>query len=324
MPVRRLGRRGDLRLLVSSGLHRYLRSHAADFDVAHVHLCRDLITTQGCRVLHRAGVPIVAQTHGMLTPARSTAFRAFDRVLMRPAVQLAATTLILWPGEQDQVDGVAGRRANTRPIRNAVDVGDRSWAPSQPPVVLFAARLHARKQPQLFVRLAAIVHAEFPEVRFVIAGPDQGEEATVRALIESLGLQDIVRVIGGIPRDLLLDRMTSATIYALPSLDEPFPISAMEAMAIGLPTVLTAQSGISEIAARQGAAVIAAPELDATAAAVLDLLRHPERHQELGRRGRELCSTAFSRASLGATLLSCYESVERPGRGRRAAGAVGP
>ena len=229
---------------------------------------------------------------------------------------------MLWPGETDQLQRVLGRPATTRPIQNAVDVGDRSWVPSESPVILFAARLHPRKQPQLFVRLAARVHEEFPAARFVIAGPDQGECAPVRELIDSLGLGDVVDVVGGVPRELLLDRMTSAMVYVLPSLDEPFPVTAMEAMAIGLPTVLTEQSGISEIARRRRAAIVVKPELDATADAVLELLRQPERQQEFGRNGRQLVTTVFSRASLGASLLACYESVGRPDLRLRTNGTV--
>ncbi len=323
LPVHNPARGGtDLRLLISPAIHRWLRRHGDAFDVAHVHLCRDLITTFGARALHRRGVPIVTQSHGMLTPARSRAFRAFDAAALRPALRTAAMGLTLWPGEQDQLDEALGRHARTRPVYNAVDVGERTWMPSEPPVVLFAARLHARKQPQLFVQLAARVHAEFPAVRFVIAGPDQGEEAAVRALVDASGLADVVRITGGMPRDLLLDRMTTASLYVLPSLDEPFPISAMEAMAVGLPSVLTEQSGISGMAAQHDAAVIAAPDLDATTDAVLDLLRHPERWAGLSERGRQLCSTVFSRASLGETLVSCYSDVVSSGH-RAAAEVVG-
>jgi glycosyltransferase involved in cell wall biosynthesis len=312
LPVRYpTGRRTDLRFVMSAQLQRFLRTHAASYDVAHVHLCRDLVTTFATRTLHKAGVPIVTQTHGMLTTTGNPGFRVFDRVLTRPALARAARSLLLWPGEQAQLDAVLGRPARTTLIRNAVDVGAHSWSPSDPRVVLFAARLHPRKQPRLFVRLAQRVHREFPEVQFVLAGPDQGEEIAARALISSLGLASAVRVTGGMPREELLELMATSSVYVLPSLDEPFPISALEAMAIGVPTVLTAQSGVSELAARRGAARIGVPDLDGMTDAVLEVLRSPEQQRELSKLGREMCATDVSPDSLGAALINCYQSVRR-------------
>jgi glycosyltransferase involved in cell wall biosynthesis len=312
LPVRYpTGRRTDLRFVMSPQLQRFLRAHAASYDVAHVHLCRDLVTTLATRTLHKAGVPIVTQTHGMLTAASNPGFSVFDRVLMRPALARVSRSLLLWPGEQEQLDSVLGRPARTTLVRNAVDVGAHSWSPSDPRVVLFAARLHPRKQPRLFVRLAQRVHREFPEVQFVLAGPDQGEEIAARALISSLGLASAVRVTGGMPREELLELMATSTVYVLPSLDEPFPISALEAMAIGVPTVLTAQSGVSELAARRGAARIGVPDLDGMTDAVLEVLRSPEQQRELSKLGREMCATDVSPDSLGAALINCYQSVRR-------------
>jgi glycosyltransferase involved in cell wall biosynthesis len=312
LPVRYpTGRRTDLRFVISPQLQRLLRANAGTYDVAHVHLCRDLVTTFATRTLHKSGVPIVTQTHGMLTAAGNLGFRAFDRALMRPALARASRSLLLWPGEQEQLDAVLGRPAPTTLVRNAVDVGAHTWNPSDPPVVLFAARLHARKQPRLFVRLAQRVHREFPEVRFVVAGPDQGEEVPVRALVSSLGLTSVVRVTGGMPREELLELMATSSVYVLPSLDEPFPISALEAMAIGVPTVLTAQSGVSELAGRRGGARIAVPDLDGMTDAVLEVLRSPEKQRELSKLGREMCATDLSPDSLGAALTNCYESVRR-------------
>jgi glycosyltransferase involved in cell wall biosynthesis len=312
LPVRYpIGRRSDMRFVMSPQLQRFLRAKASSYDVAHVHLCRDLVTTFATRTLQKAGVPIVTQTHGMLSPAGNPGFRAFDQLLTRPALRRAARSLILWPGEQEQLDAVAGRPVDTVLVRNAVDVGEHSWTPSDPPVVLFAARLHARKQPRLFVRLAQRVHREFPDVRFVIAGPDQGEEVAVRALVSSLGLSPFVQITGGMPREQLLDLMAKSTVYVLPSLNEPFPITAMEAMAIGLPTVLTRQSGVSELAGQRGGALLAFPDLDSTADAVLEVLRSPLRQRELSKLGREMCATDLSRASLGRALTDCYTSVVR-------------
>jgi glycosyltransferase involved in cell wall biosynthesis len=304
-----LRRRSDIRFVSSPRLQRFVRERAGSYDVAHVHLCRDLVTTVASRTLAKAGVPMVTQSHGMLSLSRGPGHLAFDTLLTRPALRRAGRYLILWPEEQQQIDAVLRHRADTLLVRNAVDVGAYTWTPSDPPVVLFAARLHARKQPQLFVRLAERVHSQFPEVRFVIAGPDQGEEVAVRALISSLGLSSVVSVLGGMPREQILELMATATVYVLPSLNEPFPITALESMAIGLPTVLTNQSGISEFAARRGGALVVAPEVDDMADAVLQLLRSPEEQRVVSKQGRELCATEFSRESLGRSLEACYASL---------------
>src|SRR5262245_41589219 len=68
--------------LYSTSMHRWLRRVAAEFDVVHVHLARDLVPMAAARRLLRRGVPLVAQTHGMVRPDARLIARQIDRFAM--------------------------------------------------------------------------------------------------------------------------------------------------------------------------------------------------------------------------------------------------
>lgn len=300
-----------LGLVLAPQLLMKLNAAASSFDIAHVHLCRDFVTAPGATLIRRAGVPVLAQSHGMLTPPRNSAFRLYDQLLLRRAMSVASMNLVLWPAEEPLLRSIAGSAVHAVQIHNAVDVGGRRWADPATPIVLFAARLHARKQPCLFIDMAAAVHRVRPDVRFVVVGPDQGEGATVIQRINDLGLTEVVELRGAMPREKLLDVMAASTIYVLPSLDEPFPLTAVEAMTIGVPTVLTTQSGISGLAAHKDAAVVAEPMLEQTVTAVLGLLGDRDARGRLGGHARLLAKEKFSLPSLGAALVAAYQTVTR-------------
>lgn len=154
------------------------------------------------------------------------------------------------------------------------------------PVALFAAVLEPDKAPEVLLDAWAAVTVRMPQARLVVAGRGPMEPA-LRARAGSLGLDGAVEFAGHLPRDVLRRRMDAATCLVLPSRSEGLPRVVIEALARGRPVVGTAAGGIPELV-QDGITgrLVPVDDASALAAALLDVLTHPERAAAMGAEGR--------------------------------------
>ncbi|HWZ22472.1 MAG TPA: glycosyltransferase family 4 protein [Cytophagaceae bacterium] len=112
--------------------------------------------------------------------------------------------------------------------------------------VLFMGRLTRQKGIDTFMNIAELIHEDFPEVQFVIAG--EGELRTeIEDRIESSIAVDNISLLGYLNSEEKNNLLAISDIFCMPSESEPFGLSALEAAAAGIPCVISKQSGISEV-----------------------------------------------------------------------------
>ena len=104
----------------------------------------------------------------------------------------------------------------------------------------------AQKGPGFFLQIAAKVLEQTDDVRFVMAGT--GEK--LRQLIESgafKGVGDKFHFTGFLNKDKVNELLSITDIYCMPSVSEPFGLSALEAAQFNIPAVISKQSGVAEV-----------------------------------------------------------------------------
>ncbi|MFJ6720015.1 MULTISPECIES: glycosyltransferase [unclassified Streptomyces] len=295
-------------LLASAG--RLVR----DADVVHVHLARDLVTLPVALAALRARKPLVLQTHGMVDPSGKLLAKVLDAVAVRRLLRGADAVLYLTPHEREGLDAVVGPPALDTAVRlvNGTPAQEERPAPTGAPRILYSARLQARKRPVDFVDAAPAVLAAHPDARFVVAGPDEGELAAVRARIAELGLDARFTVPGALSSAEVLAELRRAHVYVLPSVDEPFPMSVLEALAVGVPAVVTHSNGLARDIAAAGAGRAVEPGPAGVAEAVLALL-DPDANRSASLAARKLAARSFSMDAVLDTLLPVYASARGAG-----------
>ncbi|MCU1648150.1 MAG: glycosyltransferase [Nocardia sp.] len=299
--------------LRARGMTRWLRRHVREFDVVHVHLARDLVTLPAARIVRSAGVPLIVQTHGMIDPSDRLLARPLDRFWTVPILRSAAAVLHLTPREATDLAAVAGPGAELplRELHNGVPLpaADSPGAgPDGTPEVLYLARMHPRKRPELFVRLAARLHAEGVAARFAMVGPDEGAADPTRQLIDSLAAP--VRWEGPLPPQHTAERMARASVYVLASVDEPYPMSVLEAMARGLPVVVTDSCGLAPLIRENACGIVVrSDDLDSLTAAVRELLLQPHIRAEMGAAAARLVRDRLSMNGVAERLEQIYREA---------------
>lgn len=114
-------------------------------------------------------------------------------------------------------------------------------------IILFAGRVTMQKGPEYFLRAAKKVLEYEPNTKFVFAGGGDLLDDMVRLSCDlNLG-KNIFFHGGNYSRDDANKYFTMADVFVMPSVSEPFGIVPFEAIAKGTPTIISKQSGISEV-----------------------------------------------------------------------------
>ncbi|MCR4325710.1 MAG: glycosyltransferase family 4 protein [Patescibacteria group bacterium] len=113
-------------------------------------------------------------------------------------------------------------------------------------LVLFIGRITLQKGPDHFLRAAKRVLERNPQVLFIVSGAGDMEEQVMR-LAADLGIAGHVFFTGFLSGTERHEVYSSADLFVMPSVSEPFGIATLEAMRLGTPVLLSKQSGVSEV-----------------------------------------------------------------------------
>lgn len=292
--------------LGSPGLVKWFRAHARGFDIVHIHFGRDLVVLPVAVSARLQKVPYVLQTHGMVIPSRHPLVGPLDTVWTRRLLCDAAAVLYLTNKEREQLGEVA------RSLLRLVQLGN--GVPNYAPVsreagreeVLYVARMHPRKRPLLFVEMAKALLGEGIDVKFTMIGPDEGEGDALNRALEG---QSRISWDGPLPPAAIPRRLAEASIYVLPSEREPYPMALLEAMAVGLPVVVSADCGLAPLVRRARCGVVADGGVAAFADAVRVLLLDGPRATEAGELARQTAQSEFGMCAIGDQLVDLYDEL---------------
>ncbi len=252
-------------------------------DIVHVH---DWFGTEGAFALScRLKVPLVMTIHSTEYD-RSLGF-ANEEIVRRERFGLVHADLVIAVSRhlREQVIrryGVAPSRV--RVVYNAVrPPEDAPRRPAPGRLVVYIGRLAAMKGVDTFLRAAARVVPGFPDATFVIAGEGPERNQLLR-LSGWLGIGDRVWFLGRVDERERQELLSAASVFVLPSVVEPFGIAALEAMAAGVPTIVSKTSGVAEITG--SVFRVDFWDVEEFASRIAELLSYPTLQSALGEQGR--------------------------------------
>lgn len=304
-------------------LARWLRKHAQDYHLIHVHALFSHTSVAAARAARRAHVPYIIEPHGLLNRwgmemRRPLAKAISFRLVERPILERAAA--VLYSSQQEFLEARL-LRMNHQPlvIPNPVEIAPdamrrgsfRSANPelANRPLILFLSRLDPKKGIDLLLSAFAQVRKNSPDAILLMGG--NGDAGYVEGLKRSaamLGCADAVRWLGFLGGDRKISVLADADVFVLPSYSENFGVAVVEAMAAGVPVIVTDQVGLhQEISAAQAGFVVKcnAPELAETIRRSLD---SRQLRAALGANGRKL-AVQFSPETIAKRLLLSYQEI---------------
>ena len=176
---------------------------------------------------------------------------------------------------------------------------------SKDKVVTFLGRITMQKGPEYFVEAAAKVLKNNPNVRFVMAGSGDMMNKMILLAAER-GIADRFHFPGFQKGKQVYEMLKSSDVYVMPSVSEPFGISPLEAMQMGVPSIISKQSGCAEILTN----VIKTDywDIDAMADAINSIVTYPAMYQQLREDGlAEVNQITWDKA--GRKVIDIYNKV---------------
>lgn len=257
------------------------------FDLVHAH---DWVTYPAAQALSAAtGKPLVIHVH-------STEFDRSGPDVNQPVYEIerqgmhAAKAIIAVSHLTKRICveryGVAPEKVQV--VHNGIEPAAEADPPDPQPrrqrTVLFLGRLTMQKGPEYFVNAAQRVLERMSDVRFVVAGWGDMGPAMIQQVAQR-GMGGHVRFTGFLRGREVQQAYRMSDVYVMPSVSEPFGLTALEAVQHGVPVVLSNNSGAAEVLPR-GAMKLDYWDVDRMAEAVVSLLKYPQLGQELCHQAR--------------------------------------
>ena len=287
------------------------RVHGQKYDLVHAH---DWMTfPAGIEIARRAGAPLLVHVHSL---EYDRAGHGADRDIVSVEHQgLAAAARVIAVSYYTR--GLINRVHDTpldkiSVVHNGVYARETVEAyteqrTSTGPVVLFLGRVTFQKGPEYFVQAAARVLEHVPDAVFIMAG--SGDMLPrMKVLVEELGITESFRFPGFLRGAEVERAFSTADVYVMPSVSEPFGIAPLEAMSYDRPVIVSKQSGVSEVL--RNALKVDFWDVDKIASQIVALLELPELRQVIIERAREEIRHIHWDAA-AETLVPIYESVLR-------------
>jgi len=303
-------------LAFSPSMIRWVARHVRDFDLVVVRALFHPLSSEAARVAHRHRVPYLVTPHGMLS--RYT-FQHHNRLPKRLYWRLVESgTLehaagVRFTADAERRDAARlGLRIPTFVIPHPIEPGvlPLRRPDAQREHLLFLGRLDPVKGLDVLLPAFARLASMRPGATLVIAGAGKPRfERLLRSEVAHLVSAGAVRFAGFADESEKRILLEQAAALVLPSRQESFGMAVVEAMAAGVPVVVSPAVGIGEDIARAGAGLVVERDPRALAEVLDELLSDPEARMRMGEAGRRLVRERYSPSVVGPKIAAMYREM---------------
>ncbi|MBT4072239.1 MAG: glycosyltransferase [Chloroflexi bacterium] len=323
----------DIRLFGTGKLSRWWPGHspdmksaledeAADYDIVHIHEMWHHPHFAAARASRALGIPFVISPHGSLDPwalaLGGLKKRIYSRIWQRDILRNAAAAHGLTDTEANQIRDY-GFDGPVPVIPNGIDAGefqqtgDVAALEHRYPelkgkrVVLFLGRLHEKKGLDLLLEAFIRLHKTRPDTHLLIVGPDDGYRQTLEESIKRAGLS-AVTLTGPFGGDERVGALSRADVYALPSYSEGFSVGVLEALAAGIPSVISTFCYFPEVETA-GAGLVVKPKVNEVESALCKILDSPDLSATMGRSATDLVRRGYAWNTIAESYVEMYQAA---------------
>ena len=310
---------------ISFQLRHWLLKHVTEFHVVHIHALFSYTSIVAAVIARREGVPYVIRPLGVLNKWGMTNRRRTLKKLSLHWIEwpiLRSASAVHYTSKAEQLEaslahpGIASLPSAVIPLAiEAVNPSAESAVffakfpeASGRPIMLFLSRLDRKKGLELLLEAFARVRSSVDRSVLVIAGEGTpGYTAALRARADALNLNSDIIWAGFLSGDEKTAAFAAASVFVLPSFSENFGIAALEALAAGVPVILSDQVALSDEIRNAGAGLVAPCQAEPLAEKIITLLLDPELRRRFGANSVRLVQERFSMEAVGRALEDLYQ-----------------
>jgi glycosyltransferase involved in cell wall biosynthesis len=309
---------------VSLDLYRYLKAHSSDYDVIHCHGLWHFGSI--APFLVNKTVPKVITVHGVLDAwaLRQSRWKkqTMDFLVQKKFMARADLIHILNEDERQDVERYLGyKHPRVVLIPNGIEVSDFQTLPPRGQfrnefnisrdqrIVLFMSRLNSKKGLDLLLPAFRDYCRQHIDAVLVLAGSDDGYQQQAEQFIRQNGLEKQIRLVGMLTGETKLAALADADVFVLPSYSEGLSMAVLEAMAAGVPTVISDRVGLGRKVGQIQAACLTELNPEAICRNLDAVLHNATYADTLQKNARQLVQTKYEIKVVGNQLLQEYRNL---------------
>jgi glycosyltransferase involved in cell wall biosynthesis len=320
-------RRDFVSYKISFGLARWLNGNIHLFDVVHIHALFSFASTAASCIARRKKIPYVVRPLGVLNQwglehrrrfLKQLSLRFIELPILRHAAAIHFTTRAERSEAARAAGDTATRRSFVIPIPVKVkesengknDFVQKFPAAAGKKLILFLSRLDQKKGLELLFNAFVGVRRAEPESLLVISG--DGDSRYVESLhvqAERLGISANILWTGFLGPTNKANAFAAAAVFVLPSYSENFGIAAAEALAAGVPAIVSDQVALAQDVGNARAALIVQADEISLRTAMLRILADSELREQLSANARSAAARMFSHDAVGKSLEEQYRLI---------------
>lgn len=310
---------------MSRPLAHAVRRAIPEQDIVHIHMLYNFPSTVAAHYCRRAAVPYLVWPHGALDPYLFRRHRGrkwlYERLFEWRNLNRAAAIHFTAQEEEALVRplGLRARGVIAPPGVHAERYGDgpgrATFAELWPEtrgrrVVLFLGRLNFKKGLDLLAKAFGQLTRQRGDVHLLLAGPDNdGYGDAVRQWLETEGVLHRCTFTGMLVGSQKLAALSNADVFVLPSYTENFGVAVVEAMACGLPVVISNRVNIWREVAEAGAGLVVNCDASEVSRALDAVIEDPAARAVMSERARRLVAERFNWAAAGQRMVEVYHEI---------------
>lgn len=309
-------RQGPKFWMFSWPLRNWLYEHVPNYDLVHVHGLFAYTSLPACSAARRNGKPFIITPHGMLDPwclshkfwKKWPYYFFFERQNLHFASAVHATSAF-------EAEGIAnlGFDSKTHVIPLSVEIPvlpERYHKDVHNLSLLFMARIVPIKGLPILLQAVALLNTRGFFVTLNVVGQGSFEYLSeIKLMVSKLEISKCVRLLGFLDGVEKSQALADADVFVLPSQHENFSLATAEAMAAGLPVIVSDQVGIAREIMDADAGVVVPVSSPVALADAIETFRYSEYRNRIGANGRKLVEQKFSKKEFGESLLHLYNKA---------------
>lgn len=303
---------------------RELMGKISKADIVHIHGLWTLPTTMAGRFAYAQGRPYVITPHGMLdkwSMKRSRLKKGlYAALLERRNIELCAGLHFLNDEEAAEAHSFIGAQ-KTFVIPNGIDMAVFSKAPGAidlqtiypdiraSTVVLFLGRIHEKKGLDILIPALKKTLDQGVDVHLLIAGPDEGGyQGQIERLVDQYGVRHAVTFTGEVHDEKKQVLLKNCDFFVLPSYQEGDSVAVKEALAAGLPVLITYACHLHEVQDSM-AGIVCDTDIDQVAAGITKLAGNESLRMAMSSNAKKLIVEKYRSDVLLSELECVYRDI---------------
>ena len=305
----------------SSELAKWLHSNVRDFDLVHIHAIFSHSSLAAARACQKYRVPYIVRPLGSLDPWSLRRKKILKYILWNIGVRrmlLRASVIHFTTTEEKMLASKLIGLNNGEVIPLGIDDSfikakrNGSQNENSKKYVLSLSRIDPKKGLEILIDsfLKSINNNEFKEWELIIAG--DGDTKYVNKLKSYINKNDAdsrIFLTGWLNQDEKIEYLKNASLLAMLSYQENFGLSAVEAMACGVPVLVSEHVNLKNEIISAKAGWVVALNKDSIENALIEILRDADEREKRGKAGKELVKSKFTWPIVTKQLIELYEKV---------------